>query len=206
MFRILLIISILLPTISNADQGLKISCLNMKSLLGKKYEPLKFTLEAVGLQYFDQEKDKYVMINDGRKSSVKYYYCEPSLLTVPTKDIKMPDSALSINLTDSIFNELMKASSVLQLMDLRICPSDDGSEIIAKLHDASDSTNNKYYISLGENPIETNYNFDFKMNLLRFVPGNYIVDFTETVISQFTHEDLDLTYWVALETTSKYGD
>ena len=62
MFRILLTILILLPTISNADQGLKISCLNMKSILGKKYEPLKFTLEAVGLQYFDQEKDKYVMI------------------------------------------------------------------------------------------------------------------------------------------------
>ena len=62
MFRILIIILILLPTISNADQGLKISCLNMKSILGKKYEPLKFTLEAVGLQYFDQEKDKYVMI------------------------------------------------------------------------------------------------------------------------------------------------
>ena len=62
MFRILIIILILLPIISNADQGLKISCLNMKSILGKKYEPLKFTLEAVGLQYFDQEKDKYVMI------------------------------------------------------------------------------------------------------------------------------------------------
>ena len=53
MFRILLVILILLPTISNADQGLKISCLNMKSMYGKKYEPLKFTLEAVGLQYFD---------------------------------------------------------------------------------------------------------------------------------------------------------
>ena len=62
MFRILLLILILLPTISNADQGLKISCLNMKSILGKKYEPLKFTLEAVGLQYFDEEKDKFVMI------------------------------------------------------------------------------------------------------------------------------------------------
>ena len=46
MFRILLLILILLPTISNADQGLKISCLNMKSILGKKYEPLKFTLEV----------------------------------------------------------------------------------------------------------------------------------------------------------------
>ena len=62
MLRILVLILILLPTISNADQGLKISCLNMKSILGKKYEPLKFTLEAVGLQYFDEEKDKFVMI------------------------------------------------------------------------------------------------------------------------------------------------
>ena len=34
----------------------------MKSALGMKYELLKFTLEAVGLQYFDQEKDKFIMI------------------------------------------------------------------------------------------------------------------------------------------------
>ena len=52
MFRILLVILILLPTISNADQGLKILCLNMKSMYSNKYEPLKFTLEAVGFQYF----------------------------------------------------------------------------------------------------------------------------------------------------------
>ena len=57
MFRIILIILILFPTISNADQGLKISCLNIKSMYGKKYEPLKFTFEAVGFQYFDKEKE-----------------------------------------------------------------------------------------------------------------------------------------------------
>ena len=62
MFRILLLILILLPKISNADQGLKILCLNMKSIYGKKYEPLKFTLEAVGLQYFNKEQNKFVMI------------------------------------------------------------------------------------------------------------------------------------------------
>ena len=66
MLRILVLILILLPTISNADQGLKISCLNMKSILGKKYEPLKFTLEAVGLQYFDEVKDKFVMIKSSK--------------------------------------------------------------------------------------------------------------------------------------------
>ena len=62
MLRILIIILLLLPTTSNADQGLKLSCLNMKSALGRNYDPLKFTLQAVGLEYFDEEKDKFVMI------------------------------------------------------------------------------------------------------------------------------------------------
>ncbi len=62
MLRILIIILLLLPTISNADQGLNISCLNMKSVLGRKYDPLKFTMQAVGLQYFDEEKGEFVMI------------------------------------------------------------------------------------------------------------------------------------------------
>jgi len=63
MIRILLLILILLPTTSNADQGLKISCLNMKYvIIGRKHDPLKFTMQAVGLQYFDEEKGEFVMI------------------------------------------------------------------------------------------------------------------------------------------------
>ena len=62
MLRILIIILLLMPSISNADQGLKMSCLNMKSVFGRNYDPLKFTLQAVGLQYFDEEKDEFVMI------------------------------------------------------------------------------------------------------------------------------------------------
>ena len=62
MLRILIFVLLILPTTSNADQGLNISCLNMKSVLGRKYDPLKFTLQAVGLQYFDEEKDEFVMI------------------------------------------------------------------------------------------------------------------------------------------------
>ena len=63
MLRILIIILLLLPTTSNADQGLNISCLNMKSVFGRNYDPLKFTLQAVGLQYFDEAKDEFVMID-----------------------------------------------------------------------------------------------------------------------------------------------
>ncbi|MDA8918353.1 hypothetical protein N9I08_01270 [Candidatus Pelagibacter sp.] len=63
MLRILIIILLLIPSISNADQGLKISCLNMKSLIiGRKHDPLIFTMQAVGLQYFDKKKGEFVMI------------------------------------------------------------------------------------------------------------------------------------------------
>jgi hypothetical protein len=63
MLRIILFILLLLPTTSNADQGLKISCLNMKDvIIGRKHDPLKFTMQAVGLEYFDKVKGEFVMI------------------------------------------------------------------------------------------------------------------------------------------------
>jgi hypothetical protein len=63
MLRIILLILILLPTSSKADQGLKISCLNMKDvIIGRKHDPLKFTMQAVGLEYFDKEKGEFIMI------------------------------------------------------------------------------------------------------------------------------------------------
>ncbi|MDA8858492.1 hypothetical protein N9I48_01115 [Candidatus Pelagibacter sp.] len=63
MLRILIIILLLIPSISNADQGLKISCLDMKSLIiGRKHDPLIFTMQAVGLEYFDKDKGEFVMI------------------------------------------------------------------------------------------------------------------------------------------------
>jgi hypothetical protein len=63
MIRIILLILLLLPTTSNADQGLKISCLNMKDvIIGRKHDPLNFTMQAVGLEYFDKEKGEFIMI------------------------------------------------------------------------------------------------------------------------------------------------
>ena len=63
MIRIILLILLLLPTTSYADQGLKISCLNMKDvIIGRKHDPLNFTMQAVGLEYFDKEKGEFIMI------------------------------------------------------------------------------------------------------------------------------------------------
>jgi len=57
--RIVLLFLILFPNILKADEGLNISCKNMLSAFGKKYEPINFKLEATGFHYFDKNKNKF---------------------------------------------------------------------------------------------------------------------------------------------------
>jgi hypothetical protein len=147
--------------------------------------------------------DKFVTITGANGSSVKYFYSEPRLLTVPTKQVNMPSVAISVDLSEKTFSDLQKASSVLQLPDLSFTNVDD--KIFAIVHDINDPTTNSYKVEVGEvKDDSSNFSFNFKMENIRLLPGNYKVDFAKNVVGQFTHEMLNLTYWFAMENTSTY--
>jgi hypothetical protein len=75
MRKILILILILFPNISFADQGLEISCLNLKSVLhGRKYKPLKFKLEATAFHYFDDQKDQFQTIKSNELDTGEDYF------------------------------------------------------------------------------------------------------------------------------------
>ena len=57
-----LIIFLLFPTILYADQGLNISCVNMKNLLDKNPRIHKFKFDVLTFQYFDQNKNLYLEV------------------------------------------------------------------------------------------------------------------------------------------------
>ena len=147
-------------------------------------------------------EDKYVLIEGSNGSKVKYFYSEPSLLTVPTKDVNMPSSVVSFDLTDKTLSDLKKAASVLNLTDLSICS--DGKNISAIVTDKKNVTSNNYSIAVGENEEGYKFNFDFKIDNLRFFPGNYEVEIAEKIVSQFKNKNIDLCYWVALESSSSF--
>ena len=46
----------------------------------------------------------------------------------------------------------------------------------------------------------------FKGENLKLLRGDYNVKISSKAISQFTHNDIDLTYWIALEPDSSYGE
>ena len=147
--------------------------------------------------------DKHVTISGSNGTKVTYYYSEPKLLTTINKDIKMPETVVSFELKNDDFSELQKAAAVLQLPDLSL--RSDGGRMQLVALDKKDVTSNNYSIDLGILPHDDHdFEFYFKVENLKLLPGNYNVEVTEKVVSKFTNQDLSLCYWIALESDSRY--
>ena len=75
MRKILILILLAWPNFSVADQGLKISCLNMKNgLFGRKYKPLEFKLESTAFHYFDDQKGQFQTIKSNELDTGEDYF------------------------------------------------------------------------------------------------------------------------------------
>ena len=75
MRKIIILILLVWPNISVADQGLKISCLNLKTALyGRRYKPLEFELEATAFHYFDDQKGQFQTIKSNELDTGEDYF------------------------------------------------------------------------------------------------------------------------------------
>ena len=140
--------------------------------------------------------DTHVVITNGR-SSVTYYYSEPSLLTVPTREIKMPATVTRFDLDEKDLNEILKASSVLQVSDLRLVGA--GGKFTISVDDSGQSTSNSFEIVIDENYTGKDFEGTVNVSEMKFIPGSYTVELTDTIISKFTHKSLDLSYYIAIK-------
>ena len=146
--------------------------------------------------------EKSVRISGNNGSAVTYYYSEPSLLTVVNKKVQMPETVISFEFTESMFSDLQRAASVLQLPDMSI--RSEGGEIVAVALDKKDPTSNNYTVVLDDYRSDASFNFNFKIDNMKMLAGDYQVDICESVVSSFTNKNVDVKYWIALETDSTY--
>jgi len=149
--------------------------------------------------------EKSVKISGEGGRAVTYYYSEPSLLTTINKQVQMPETVIHLSLTQSVFADLQRAASVLQLPDLSFT-SMDGENILAVVRDKKDPTSNDYSVAVGDVLGDTpNFEFNFKIDNLKLLPGDYDVEICESVVSSFTNTNIDVKYWIALETDSTFN-
>lgn len=140
----------------------------------------------------------HIELTEGKRK-IRYGLADPNILTSPTKDVTMPDAEVEITITHEELNELRKAASVLGNDTLRI--ASDGLGISLSVVDSNGATTNKFEIEKDYSGKAT-FTFDFLINNLKLLPGDYEVSLSSKLISEWEGEDVK--YWIALEKTSKY--
>jgi hypothetical protein len=147
--------------------------------------------------------EKFMTINEeGTSTKSKYFFADASILTTPQKDVKMPDTEVEFTLTEADLIKVKKAAAMLQLPDISV-KSNDG-DIMMSAIDKKNETANTYGVKVGVCDTNKSFDFHFKTEHLKMLPGDYNVYISSKLISNFRHKNKALQYWVALENTSKY--
>ena len=68
------------------------------------------------------------------------------------------------------------------------------------------STSNAFSIDIdGEFKQDAVFNFILNISNIKILAGDYDVEISSKLITQFKHKGLGVTYWIALEKSSTYG-
>jgi hypothetical protein len=93
---------------------------------------------------------------------------------------------------------LQKASAVYGLPDLTF-QSEEGLDTIKLiLRDKENDTSNTYDLSVAGCCTGT-FSLDVKIDNIRVLPGDYSIKVSKALISEWTNQNVDLTYYIALE-------
>jgi len=152
-----------------------------------------------------QFEEEYVVISDSSgRSKVKYFYSSEETLTTPQKGITMPSADVSFTLDNDTLNRLKKAASALGHDELSISAKD--GILSLSVVDSENMTSNAYSIDVdGEYAEGTTFNFILSIGNLKILPGDYEVQISQKLVSQFSNKETNVKYWIALEKSSTFG-
>ena len=152
----------------------------------------------------DFQEDNYVVIKEGRSRS-KYFFADPQVIvTPPEKEMTLPSEDVSFELSTDQLDKLLKAASIYQLPDLAVVGGNGVVKIVVR--DKKNDTSNDFAITVGEtsNYFCKNFSFNFKVENIKILPGNYEVVVSQKLLSRFKSKNQDLTYFIALEPDSTF--
>jgi hypothetical protein len=150
----------------------------------------------------DLLEDSAVLSSDS--TTVKYRFANPSVLTTPAKEIKMPSTDVSVKLTNVLLGKIRKAAGVLghSVVALKGAANGDLSLVVL---DPKDSSANTFTVALTEkHTTGKEFSFEFLIDNLKVLAGDYNVAVSSKLISEWTHVDFKLNYFIALEKTSTF--
>jgi hypothetical protein len=149
----------------------------------------------------DLRNETYMIIREGKSTKVKFAFADPEcIVTPPEKNIKLTSNDVKFILDDVQLSKLLKASSVYQLPDLSAIG--DGEDITLVVSDRKNDNSNEYTLVVGKT--EQTFEFNFKIENIKLIPGSYDVVISKQNLAKFTNSNYNLDYFIALEPDSTY--
>jgi len=150
-------------------------------------------------------EDNCVLIGDSTgRSTIKYFFTDTDMLTKAPEKFNMPEAEVKLTLSNDVLNRIKRAASALGHSELAITPN-HGS-ICLTVQDSENSTSNTFSIDVDGEYSSEKFCFICNISNLKVLPGTYNVEISSKLISKFSSEDGDITYFIALEKSSTYGE
>lgn len=150
-----------------------------------------------------KEKNFVIIKEKNGRSSCRYYFAEPSIIKSPKGLIKMPECEIKFSLSEENLSQIKKAHSNLQVPDLSVVH--DGKDLIIKVHDKQTDSSNSYNIVVGEYDAPDDFSMDFQNENIKIMPDGYNIEISSRNVSHFSSMNLNVEYWIAVETSSHFG-
>ena len=148
----------------------------------------------------DFNQDSYLSIKEGKRR-VKYFFADPNVIIAPPeKEITLPSQDVCFQLDSVTLDKLVKAAAVYQLPDMSAIGENGVIKLVVR--DKKNDTSNEYAIVVGET--SDDFEFNFKVENIKIIPGAYEVVVSSKLLSQFTNTQHNLKYYIALEPDSSF--
>ena len=140
--------------------------------------------------------ESYLTIRGGL-SKVTYFFSDPSILVTPPETFNAPETDVTFRVTRESLAKVTKASAVMQLPDLVFTGTSQG--VTMAVTDLKNTTSNQFEESW-EHEGDKAFQFNYKIENLKMIPGNYDVDVSTTaLVSHWHNQSMEIDYWIALE-------
>lgn len=146
--------------------------------------------------------EKFLKVKTGG-STIKYFFADPSIVqAAPNKEIVTDKTLFTFDLTADDVASIGKIASALAAPAISVTAKDGKAELI--LNDRKNATSHSFNKDLGE--CDEAFDVSIRVETFKLLPGPYTCEITKkgpTGVVIFSNKDVDLKYWLTVETDSK---
>ena len=158
-------------------------------------------IQTMGAPDFDFN-ETHVTLKNTNKDKLKYFYCDPSIITSPEKDIDLEDITIEFSVSKTEFDKVIKYARANNLQDFMIKGCSKSGQIIFSVFNKATDTSTDFSTVIGTT--DKNFKLFLKIETIKLLSGDYDVKVSTKGVVYFKNQNIDLEYWVALEPDSKY--